>query len=121
MNLFRIPLRVVFFREGGDWVAHCLEFDLAGDGATKEDAFQVLVDAIAIQLEATIQHDNPKNLFSPAPAEFLEMFAAGSDIAVANLSICLERLGQTGYRALVVEGVETREYAESVQPELALA
>ena len=27
----RVPLRVVFYKEDGDWIAHCLEFDLLGD------------------------------------------------------------------------------------------
>ena len=34
----RMPLRVVFYREEEVWIAHCLEFDLAGDGATREEA-----------------------------------------------------------------------------------
>ena len=33
----RVPLRVVFYREDEVWIAHCLEFDLAGDGMTRED------------------------------------------------------------------------------------
>ena len=34
----RVPVRVVFYREDGEWVAHCLEFDLIGDGTTKQEA-----------------------------------------------------------------------------------
>ena len=74
---FNIPLRIVFYKEEGEWVAHCLEFDLLGDGPTKEDAMHCLVEAISLQLESSMEHNNPGILFSPAPGEFLQKFAAG--------------------------------------------
>lgn len=40
--LLRVPLRCVFYREQSQWIAHCLEFDLAGHGTTKEKAHGVL-------------------------------------------------------------------------------
>src|SRR5271166_5312200 len=76
----RIPLRVVFYREGESWIAHCLEFDLAGDGMTREDALAVLSDAIALQAQASLECQNPANLFTPADGELFHKYAAGADI-----------------------------------------
>src|SRR5438445_2162924 len=81
MKALRIPLRVVFYKEEGDWVAHCLEFDLIGDGPTKEDALKDLSQAIAIQVEASLEHNNPANLFTSADWKYHARFAAGKDVA----------------------------------------
>jgi predicted RNase H-like HicB family nuclease len=75
----RIPIRIVFYKGDGDWVAHCLEFDLVGTGATREDALEQLSTAIAMQVEFSLAHDNPGNLFSPADGKYLRMWAAGKD------------------------------------------
>src|SRR3954467_15450680 len=83
----RIPLRVVFYREGEAWVAHCLEFDLAGDGETRSEALERLAAAIAIQAEASRDFGNVGNLFSPADGELFRRFAAGSDVAPGPLDL----------------------------------
>ena len=75
----RIPLRIVFYREDTAWIAHCLEFDLVGAGATPEDAIHRLSEAVAIQVEFSLQNNNPANLFSPADGKYLRMWAAGKD------------------------------------------
>jgi len=92
MPSFHIPLRVVFYKEDGDWIAHCLECDLIGHGATREAALECLTEAIVLQLEFSIEQDNIDNLFRPAPAEFFAKFATGKGSAVRNLQLCLERL-----------------------------
>lgn len=97
MKPFHIPLRVVFYREDEAWIAHCLEFDLVGDGDTREAALQSLAEAIGLQLEASVEHDNPRNLFRPAPGEFFQMFAELR---------CLLRGGtREGFASPLLEGV----------------
>ena len=77
---WRVPLHVVFYKEDGDWVAHCLEFDLMGDGATQKEALGRLKEAIDIQVKASIDHKNPQNLFSPADSKYFMRYAAGVDV-----------------------------------------
>jgi predicted RNase H-like HicB family nuclease len=84
-DTLRLPLRIVFYKEDGAWVAHCLEFDLLGDGSTQEHALGQLLEAISLQIEATLEHNNPANLFCPADGKFFEMFAAGKNIAIEEL------------------------------------
>ena len=87
MSDFRMDLRVVLYEDGNSWIAHCLEFDLAGDGSTKAEALDSLIRAIAIQVEDSIRHKNPANLFSPAEGRYLLMFAAGKDVATGELEL----------------------------------
>lgn len=79
MRKLRIPLRVVFYQDDGDWIAHCLEFDLLGDGPTKEAAARQLEMAIATQFESFRANQDINNLFSPAPAEIQRLFAEADD------------------------------------------
>lgn len=103
MKNLRIPLRIVFYRESGRWVAHCLEFDLLGDGPTREEALNQLGNAIGLQLEASLQHNNPTNLFTPADGKYFEMFAAGKNVIVGELSVVRKE-------SVEIEKTETREY-----------
>ena len=70
MKPLRISLRVVFYKEEGRWIAHCLEFNLIGHGKTKRGALKMLSQAITIQFTQSVKHNNPKNLFSPADGKF---------------------------------------------------
>ena len=75
----KTPLRVVLYQDQGVWIAHCLEFDLLGDGPTKEEAARQLEKAIATQFESFLENKDINNLFSPAPAEIQRMFAEADD------------------------------------------
>src|SRR4051812_41870338 len=102
MKHLRIPLRVVFYREDEVWVAHCLEFDLLGDGATQSEALAQLDEAISLQVEATVESGNFDNLFRPAPGKYLKMFASGDDVAVGGLHLQVD--------SVEISETRTREY-----------
>ena len=93
MRKLRIPLRVVFYQDEGDWIAHCLEFDLLGDGPTKEEAARQLEKAIATQFECFLENRDINNLFCPAPAEIQRMFAEADD--EPNVMLKIEPIGNT--------------------------
>jgi predicted RNase H-like HicB family nuclease len=107
MRTFKMSVRAVLYKEEGSWIAHCLEFDLIGHGATKRKSLKALSQAIAVQLQASIEDRNPGNLFRPAPGEYFERFAEGKHIAVGTLSVKVKR---SPYR---IETIEAREYCES--------
>ena len=79
MRQLNLPIRVVLYRESGLWVAHCLEFDLLGCGETREDSIACLQEAIVLQLEASLDVNNPANLFRPASSETFHRFAMGKE------------------------------------------
>jgi predicted RNase H-like HicB family nuclease len=108
-TVFRIPLRIVFYRERKVWIAHCLEFDLLGDGDTKEKALERLVEATSLQVEATLENNNPANLFSPADGKYFEMFAAGSNVAAGVLEFAMREL-QSKSQSFMIEAIEAREF-----------
>jgi hypothetical protein len=111
MKQLRIPLRLVLYREGEHWIAHCLELDLVGDGATHEEAVRMMCDAIFTQLNSCVKHKAPHALFSPAEAKYFEMFAAGKDIAVAELLVSLT---ERPLDSVTIGDVEAREYSDSL-------
>jgi predicted RNase H-like HicB family nuclease len=104
MKSLRVPLRAVFYQDEGDWIAHCLEFDLCGDGQTKEEAGACLEEAVSLQVRDSLEHHNLGNLFSPADGEFFRMFAAGKDIAMGQLHVDFE--------GFTIGRTEAREYSE---------
>ena len=105
MKKLRVPLRIVFYRDGQSWIAHCLEFDLLGDGDSREDAFSSLTQAIKMQAEASVELGNLENLFKPADPRLFLMFAAGSDVASGELHIDLDSIS--------IDEAETREYVDA--------
>lgn len=103
-DVLRIPLRVVFYRDRENWVAHCLEFDLMGDGATQPEAARRLSEAISMQLDVSIEQNNPDNLFTPADGKVFRMFAAGRDITATEVTLPAER------DDIVIENTACRQY-----------
>lgn len=105
----RIPLRVVFYREADAIIAHCLEFDLLGEGATHEQAVQSLVEAIPLQVHEAVESGNIDTLFTPAPGEYFRRFAEGKPNARLGAIMQVLQL-QAG--PLDVTDVEWRDYRE---------
>jgi predicted RNase H-like HicB family nuclease len=110
MKALRIPLRAILYREDGVWIAHCLELDLIGDGATQEEALELLSQAILTQVEASIHYQSLHSLFRPAEAKYFEMFAAGRDVAIGTLKVP----AVTTIASVTIEELEAREYIDSV-------
>lgn len=107
MKALRIPIHIVCYREDDQWIAHCLQFDICGNGETKHDAFMMLAEAIKIQVEQALEHNNPKNLFSPADGKYFQMFAAGKNIAKGELKMKLVPVD-----SVIMEEPEAREYSD---------
>ncbi len=91
MAPLHISLRVVCFREGETWFAHCLEFDLIGDGPTQADALGHLAEVIRIQVEFSLEHNNLNNLFSPADGDLFLRFAAGTKTDIAAGALLMKK------------------------------
>jgi hypothetical protein len=105
MLTLNLPIRIVCYVDDGVWVAHCLEFDLMGDGPTQPAALADLIAAIELQMQATVDYDNPANLFRPADGTLFARFAAGHDVMAAT-AVRL-RVGP-----ITVESAQVREFAD---------
>src|SRR3990172_10019503 len=73
-TMTRLSFRATVAREGGDWVAHCLDLDLVATGPTAEAAMDELAGAVEAQLWYARAQHNFEYLFRPAPAEAWERF-----------------------------------------------
>ena len=109
MKTARIPVRIVFYREGGFWIAHCLEFDLVGNGKSKRKALDMLAEAIDIQVEATLKTGNAANLFRQADPKYHLMYAKGKDVAGGSLELAVRKFDHFE--------LEPDEYREFTDPE----
>lgn len=101
---WRVPIRVVFYREDDAWIAHCLEFDLVGDGETREQAMDMLARAISLQAAFSLEHDNIENLLVSADPKFHRMYFAGRDALDFHFGI--ERISEM---VPIVTHIEARE------------
>jgi hypothetical protein len=111
---FRVPLRIVFYVEDGQWVARCLEFNLIGAGKTREKAAELLAEAVATQIHACLKH-RTTNLFTPAAGKYFQMFAAGKDVSKAELIIkrVAKKLEAEDLDGYSFDEMEAREYSDA--------
>jgi len=75
MKKLNVKLRAIFYREGDEWAAHCLEMDILGHGETKEQALAQMTEALRIQVADSIDSGNLGNLFMPADDEIFRKYA----------------------------------------------
>ena len=68
----KLRLRAVIYPEDGLWVAHALEMDLIGTGATEAAALRELRSNVEAQLSFAKQEKS--NPFTPAPAEIQKLW-----------------------------------------------
>ncbi len=104
MPSYHTPLHVVFYYEQDRWIAHCLQFDLIGDGDTRAEAMENLAEAIRLQVEATLESRNFANLFSPAEGRIFDMFARGRNVAAGEFNLDVDGID--------IEEVLTRECSD---------
>ena len=67
-------LRVLGYKEDGEWCALCLEMDLRGYGKTFEDALKELSAAVLNQFTFAIQMDNPDLLLRKAEIKYFSLY-----------------------------------------------
>ena len=68
----RLPfhLDVLVEMEEGEYVAHCLQFDLVAVAPTPDQAIEEIKGLITAQIAFALEHDNLENIFRPAPPEY---------------------------------------------------
>jgi hypothetical protein len=89
----------IYHSEGvpGNFVAHCLELDLIGEGVNPLDAIKELTDAIEIQLESCT---TLSQVFFPAPDEIWKKYKQNAERAILKRIILKARrtTPSTAYR-----------------------
>lgn len=116
MKPLKTPLRAVLYQQGGRWYAHCLEFDLLGDGSKPEKALESLKKTIPVHIDACIRHDALNSLFTPAEGRFFRMYAAGKQLAESDVSEFTDNAD-----TIRIESLVARQYEIPVDSDVDLA
>lgn len=81
-----VASRVLIYQEDGLYVAHALDWDLIGCGATKKKALAELRSNVLAQITLAIHHNSPESFFRAAPEEFVDRWHAARKQAVSQLT-----------------------------------
>lgn len=80
-------IRILLYPEGGDWVAHCLEFDLMGHGPRIRDAVKSLVGVIKTQHRELKKSGQLEDMYHPAPMEYWKLWNKAEPIGEAEIEL----------------------------------
>ncbi len=78
-NVIRLDFQVLVYRESAQYIAHCLETDLAAEGNSVKESLENLIDISNLQIESLMAEGDLNSLFSPAPPDIWRMFSMASD------------------------------------------
>lgn len=79
---WRLSFRMVVYREGKYWFAHCLDMDIVAEGDSPTEALADCLRLMAFQIEAATDDAEFRSLFRPAPPEYWELFSQADDLTV---------------------------------------
>lgn len=78
-------VRVLGYREDGEWVALALEMDLRGYGATFEAAYRELRELVETQIRFALSKGKPEMIWKDAEAEYFHKLEAALHASLAAL------------------------------------
>jgi hypothetical protein len=81
-HVYDIPLRVLLYKEDGEFVAHALEMDLIGYGATQKAATEDLTQMVFCQISFAHQKQDAGLLTCPAPKDLFDRWDKAREAAL---------------------------------------
>lgn len=99
-----LSLRVVFYRQEGLWIAHCLEMDVMGHGDQMQDAFTMLEQAVLTQIGESVHRGNLSNIFQPADGHVFQMYFSGLPVEMHD--------DIPGDAPIAIDRIDTHEFQE---------
>ena len=79
-----LHMRVLGYKEDGEWCALCLEMDLRGYGHTFDEAVEDLHNAVVSQFTFAMQVNNPDLLAFRAEQKYHDIFADLLHLSIAR-------------------------------------
>jgi hypothetical protein len=93
-----IKLNVVLYREGGYWVAHCVELDLLTSDPSRQKVWNDIMAVCRGQmLYAAANDDQFDHLFRPASETLSKMVSLGRE--EGSMRVDLDGKGEQGFAA----------------------
>ncbi|MBI5386260.1 MAG: type II toxin-antitoxin system HicB family antitoxin [Verrucomicrobia bacterium] len=81
-HLHNLQIRVLVCREEGQYLAHGLEMDLLGYGATEDEALRELTQAVQSQISFARQKKDDRLILFPAEKEYFDRWEAARTAAL---------------------------------------
>ena len=110
-------LKLLLFRDGEEYVAHILDFDLVGTGSTKDEAVREVCEAALEQIAYALEHSCIDKIFKPAPLSCYKKWEEVGQHAIMNILISEKKKTLTRRSMPVYEAYELP--AASLCPALA--
>ncbi len=71
-------------KKKNDFLAHCLDMNIAAHGKTCAEAVSELKELLVVQMEYCLEHDMLDTLFRPAPKTYWDMYYRSQANRVIN-------------------------------------
>ena len=84
-----IKLNIVVYREGEEWIAHCLQMDIVASGKSAKVVEDDIIALIKAQVRFAIDNDNMENVFKPAPSAIWSMIGHAKRCVSRNIRLII--------------------------------
>lgn len=84
-----IKLNIVVYKEGEEWIAHCLQMDIVASGRSKKAIEADIIGLIKTQMRFAFDNGNVENLFKPAPPEIWKMICQARRCDLRNIRLLI--------------------------------
>src|SRR2546429_3111573 len=81
-NVYDFHIRVLLYKDSGDWVAHALEMDLVDYGDSVRAALKELNELVSCQISFAHQKRDDSLIYFPADKELFERWEAAHTAAL---------------------------------------
>ena len=118
-HIYNLQIRVLIYREDGEWAARALEMDLLGFGKTEREAVGELQRAIEAQISFAHQTNDASLINFPAEPEFFKRWEEAQKKALrseilGDKSVKLAARAQViSFTAAELKALRTRRFKET--------
>lgn len=84
-----IKLNIVVYKEGEEWIAHCLQMDIVTSGKSAKAVERDIIDLIKAQVRFASDNGNMENVFKPAPSEIWSMIGHAKRCDSRNIRLLI--------------------------------
>src|SRR5208337_2571832 len=100
----------VVYREGEEWIAHCLQMDIVASGKSAKVVEDDIIALIKAQVRFAIDNDNMENVFKPAPSAIWSMIGHAKRRSMPTVDEIIAKIKSKGGREITEEDKKTDWY-----------
>ena len=81
-NIYDFHIRVLLYKDHGEWVAHALEMDLVAYGASEQSALKELSESVSCQISFAHQKRDDSLIYFPSEKGLFERWESAHTAAL---------------------------------------